>query len=171
MIYSVPPARLDQALGSRASALKHGMKLADDPESQAAARFIDEGAVPDCDPGVRIHAFERLCDYLGRSLPNSSVSPVRLELLDVVDEELERVNFCLTMAKLIYGGGPLHLPWADDFPTVGHADARLVELADGQRRAGLLKSGNERVADVFVELSEWIEIAAARKDMLVGFSY
>ncbi len=171
MLYSVPPERLRQALGSRASALKAGLKLGSDPQSQATARFIDEGSVPDCDSGVRIHAFERLCEYLGRSLPNSSVSPVKLDFLEKVDQELERVSFCLSLSKLIYGGGPLSLPPADDFPTVGHADARLVELADEQRRAGLLKSGDEEIASVFAELSDWVEVAAARKDMLVGFCY
>jgi hypothetical protein len=171
MIYSVPPERLRQALGSRASALKAGLKLGSDPQSQATARFVDEGAVPDCDAGVRIHAFERLCEYLGRSLPNRSVSPVKLEFLEKVDQELEQLSFCLGISKLIYGGGPLRLPPADDFPTVGHADERLVELADEQRRAGLLKSRDEEVESVFVELGDWIEVAAARKDMLVGFCY
>jgi hypothetical protein len=75
------------------------------------------------------------------------------------------------ISKLIYGGGPLRLPPADDFPTVGHADERLVELADEQRRAGLLKARDEEVESVFVELGHWIEVAAARKDMLVGFCY
>jgi hypothetical protein len=171
MVYCVPPERLTQALGSRAAALKQGLKLGNDVQSRATARFIDEGAVADCDPGVRIHAFERLCEYLGRALPNSSVSPVKLEFLDAVDAELTQASFCLTLSKLIYGGGPLGLPPADDFPTVGHADARLVELAEEQRRAGLLKSGDEDVANVLLELGDWIEIAAARKSMLVGFCY
>jgi len=171
MIYSVPPERLRQALGSGAAALKQGLKLGSDPQSLATARFIDEGSVPDCDPGVRIHAFERLCEYLGRILPNSSVSPVKLDFLDKVDAELEQASFCLTLSRLIYGGGPLGLPPADDFPTVGHADARRVELAEQQRRAGLLKAGDEDVESVLIELGEWVEVAAARKDILVGFCY
>ena len=170
-VYSVPPERLRQALGSRASALKAGLKLGSDAQSQATARFIDEGTVPDCDAGVRIHAFERLCGYLGRSLPNRSVSPVKLEFLEEVDAELKQLRFCLGLSKLIYGGGPLRLPPADDFPTVGHADVRLVELAEEQRRTGLLKSGDDEVESVFVELADWIEVAAARKDLLVGFCY
>lgn len=48
---------------------------------------------------------------------------------------------------------------------------RRVELADEQRRAGLLKSSDEDVEAVFVELGDWIELAAARKHMLVGFCY
>lgn len=171
MIYSVPPERLRQALGSRASALKAGLKLGSDAQSQATARFIDEGSVPDCDAGVRIHAFERLCEYLGRSLPNSSVSPVKLEFLEKVDAELEQLSFCLNLSRLIYGGGPLGLPPADDFPTVGHADARRVELAEEQRQSGLLKSSDQEVESVLIELGDWIQVAAARKDMLVGFCY
>ncbi len=170
MIYSVPPERLRQALGSRASALKAGLKLGSDPQSQATARFIDEVR---CRTAMRASAsaFERLCEYLGRSLPNSSVSPVKLEFLEKVDAELEQLSFCLSLSRLIYGGGPLGLPPADDFPTVGHADARRVELAEEQRQSGILKSSDQEVESVLIELGDWIQVAAARKDMLVGFCY
>lgn len=106
----MPPERLRQALGSGSAALKHELKLGSDGQSLATARFIDEGSVPDGDPVDCIHGFERLCEYLGRSLPNSSVSPVKLEFLDKVDAELEQVSFCLRLSTLIYGGGPLGLP-------------------------------------------------------------
>ena len=63
------------------------------------------------------------------------------------------------------------MPPADDFPTVGHADARRVELAEEQRQSGISKSSDQEVESVRIELGDWIQVAAARKDMLVGFCY
>jgi hypothetical protein len=171
MVYSVPPEELRRALGSRSTDLKKAMGLGKDPQSAAAERFIDAGAVTGGDPGVRIHAFEKICAHLGRLLPNGSVSPVRLEFLDVVDEELQRLGFALSLNGLIYGGGPLGLPPADDFPSVGHAEAERVARAEVQRREGLLDRIEGDAEDVMMDLSDWVEISAARKDMLVGFCY
>jgi hypothetical protein len=93
------------------------------------------------------------------------------DFLARLDRELALRQFPFTISKLIIGGGPAKLPWADDFPTVGHIEPMLVQVAAQFLKAHPLSSDAADIESAFVDVGDWVDVAASRGDMLVGFWY
>jgi hypothetical protein len=69
-------------------------------------------------------------------------------------------------------GPPVPLPESDDFPTIGHAGVELVKkAADWLANQPLVADDDTTLDGALYCFSEWVEYAAARGEMLVGFSY
>lgn len=168
-VYSVS-AHLSHAIGSRDESIKNRLR-AEDPQQLAAARQLVDGVTPSSDPATVIHAFEIICQTMGRLVPSNSLSPLPADFLEIVDRELAQRRLPFTVSQLIMGGGPLRLPWAADFPTVGHVEAGVVQAAAQQLNAQPLTSENADIEGVIVDVGDWLEVAAPRGDMLVGFWY
>jgi hypothetical protein len=147
------------------------MDLGDDPQSQGVVDLID-GATSKQDAPTLIHAFERLCAHLGRRLSNQDLSPTQYSYMDVVDQALQQRGFPLLLSTVLMEGPPIALPEPDDFPTVGHASVDQVKTAARWLADHPLVADDDPTLDgALYRLSEWIEFAAARGDMLVGFCY
>jgi hypothetical protein len=171
VVYSVPPAKLLGAFGSRDVALKRALNLGKDPQSKAISAMIDGQPQPEKrPPAVVLFGFERLCAHLGRSF-GCSFSPTDIALFDQVDAELKKHRLPLSLTNLIYGPPPVLLPASDDFPTVGHLEAARIQAAAAALPPDGLTSDDPKVDAALFDLSEWVVTAAARHDMLVGFSY
>jgi len=174
VVYSVPPGPLGQAWGSRDAGLKRALAAAvgvETPEQVAAAHRLVDGLPPTHEAPAVIHGFELVCARFGRSLPNRSLSPAPSGFLDALERELKAQQFPFTIYRLIMGGGPLKLPWADDFPTVGHIDPGVVQAAAVRVQARPLTSPDPDLDAALAELGDWATIAAPPGDMLVGFWY
>ena len=61
------------AFGSKSEPLKLKLRLGKDPKSVALRALID-GTPTSEDASTVLYAFERLCGYFGRQLPNASFS-------------------------------------------------------------------------------------------------
>jgi len=171
VVYSVPPSKLLGAIGSKDAALKRALELGQDPQSRALAALIDGQPQPaKRSAATVIYGFERLCAHLGRSF-GCNFSPTDVDLLDKIDAELKGRGLPLSLSRLIYGPPPVPLPPPDDFPTVGHIEAARIQAAFAALPPDGLSSDDPRIDAVLFDLCEWLTIAAARKDMLVGFSY
>jgi hypothetical protein len=174
VVYSVPPDPLGQAWGSRDAGLKRSLAAAagaETPEQVAAAHRLVDGLPPTHEAPAVIHGFELVCARFGRTLPNRSLSPAPGDFLDALDRELKAQQFPFTIYRLILGGGPLKLPWADDFPTVGHIEPAVVQAAAVRAQDQPLTSPNPDLDAALFELGNWVATAAPRGDMLVGFWY
>lgn len=171
VVYSVPPGKLLGAFGSGDLSLKRALNLGKDPQSNAIAALIDGKPQPlKRRPALVLHGFERLCAHFGRSF-GCSFSPTDIDLLNQVDAELKAHRLPLSLMNLIYDPPPLPLPATDDFPTVGHIDAHRIQAAAADLPPDGLVSDDPKIDAILFDLSEWVVIAAARHDMLVGFSY
>jgi hypothetical protein len=69
------------------------------------------------------------------------------------------------------GRGPLKLPCADDFPTVGHVQPAVVLAAAARAQAQPLPSPNPDLDAAHSELGDGVATAAPRGDILIGFWY
>lgn len=168
-IYSVPGAPLSTVVGSRDAKLKRA--LGGDPEQVAAAGQLLDGVELTQTPAAIIHGFELLCAHWGRALPSNSLSPTSTDLLERFEGELVARRAPLRIYRLIMGGGPLGLPWADDFPTVGHAPPDVVAAMAQYLAAHPLDSNDALLSDFFADLTDWVAVARPRGDTLVGFWY
>jgi hypothetical protein len=171
VIYSVPPKRLKAELGSCNAVLKIEMKLGKDRQSKAVLALID-GARLNFDAPTLIHGFERLCSHLGQQLPNGNISPAPYSYMDEVDNAITQREFPLLLSTLMMAGAPVQLPASDDFPCVGHASADDVKSAASWLKTNALVADNDPVLDgALYDISEWVEFASSRGDMLIGFCY
>jgi hypothetical protein len=85
--------------------------------------------------------------------------------------DFERRKGAISVVDLIYGGPPVPLPRADDFPTVGGIDQLSVRVTAEWIAENGLRDDDAAIDEALFDISEWTEVAAARGDMLVGFSY
>jgi hypothetical protein len=171
VVYSVLPAKLFGAIGSGDAALKKELELGTDPQSRALAALIDgTPQAPKQQPSTALHAFEQLCGHFGRSF-TAGFSGTDTELFDKVDAELKAKALPLSLWKLVYGGAPIPLPPSDDFPPVGSLDAVSVASASASMPPDGLVSDDAKIDEALFDLTEWVAVAVARHDMLVGFSY
>lgn len=169
-VYSVAPDPLLRGLGSRSPSLKAALQAADEDQLRAARQLVD-GTTPTDPPPAVIHGFELLCRNAGRLVPSNGISPLHSDFLSRLDQELAVRQFPFTISKLIMGGGPARLPWADDFPTVGHVEPMLVQVAAQFLKVRPLSSNDSDIETAFADVTDWVEVATSRGDMLVGFWY
>lgn len=170
VIYSVAAGPLRAAPGSRNEELKLSLRLGKDAKSVALRELID-GADFSQDASIVCYAFERLCAHFGRQLPVASFSPVDSDLMTRIDISLKEAQLPFSVQTLIYGPAPVRLPRPDDFPSVGSIDEACVQTTATMIAKNGLGSDDADLDQALFDISEWTEVAAARGDMLVGFSY
>ena len=126
------------------------------------------------------YALEALCDAFGTSLFNNPVSPFRGGFLEDVDNHL-KANGVEMVSALVYGGAPLGVPRAGEFPMIGHLTLERVrelsELLGGKdlkastgvlERADVDRHGVIEASEMF---RDWVDEALAHKQGLVAFFY
>jgi hypothetical protein len=170
VVYSVASGPLRAAFGSKSEPLKLKLRLGKDSKSVALRALID-GVPTSEDASTVLYAFERLCAHFGRQLPNASFSATRLGSLERIDAALKNAGMPFSVLTLIYGGAPVPLPQADDFPSVGCIDESSVRATAELIAKNGLSAEDPELDGALFDVSEWTEVAAARGDMLVGFSY
>ena len=119
------------------------------------------------------HAFERMIERLGRPLPNGFVSPIAHAVFAKVDACLANSKLPSALTALCFGGSPTGLSiTGDNDPGVGVWSAERVSAA--QRcfdERGLPETSDPDVEGVLTDISDWLEVAALRREGVVGYYY
>ena len=136
-------------------------------------RTIVGGGAPVLPASEYAHMLERLCDRLGRTLPNNSLSPGSWQLLQSIVQTTPAAFVAqgLDTKKLFFGGPPVHLPAVEDYPVMGHLDlpelrrvATLLESVD-------LTSSEPEADDALADIADWVVMAVAANQGIVSFYY
>jgi len=94
------------------------------------AQLINGGPYDDRIGFAYAYALEALIETYGAMLDNSAWYPAPLEWAKAVEQQFERLGASVPVERLVWGGSPVPLPRADDFPTIGHLEAEEVRALD-----------------------------------------
>jgi hypothetical protein len=116
-------------------------------------------------------ALNAICWLLGTLMANAEVAPAAIQHFNAVDDVLRERGLAdqVSMLQLIFGGAPLDLPPAEDFPSVGHLTPRAVHDAHRSLSTQDWSTAPDEVRPTLERLSSWVADASASREGIVCF--
>jgi len=102
------------------------------PNTYEALRQIIDGTIPPdrTRGGIYSYAFKLIVEHFGRFLNNSAICPWNRVDFEPMNRALAEMGVPLALEDILWNGLPVKLPYPDDFPTTGFADASRVKELD-----------------------------------------
>ncbi len=171
-IWAVDLARVRAVIGSRQQDWLARLERSDDPQPlrDAARSLVMRGGPPFLgDPRSLAIVLGDIVTAIGVRLPDNAGADLDFSLLESADAVLAREGVGIQASSLVFAGAPLPgFPEAESLPMLGHLSAEEVRRAGAVLATKILRAPDARVDHLLGELSDWVEVASARGESLVG---